>query len=190
MLNILIIQRQDQSLALKIVCAEQDVFKWCIATLKQAIPQPLRRFDFAMRYWVISEEAAELLASYLSRMQAVHSAEIELADETEEECQARESKERERQRERPDEASSHSHGANARKGRRKGLRLTGQIDLESAYGVLYLAPGAPLEVIQAVYRTLAKLHHPDIGGSTETMAEINEAYHHLVEALKRDANAA
>lgn len=47
--------------------------------------------------------------------------------------------------------------------------------------VLYLAPGAPWEVVQAAYRALAGLHHPDRGGDTAKMQEINEAY----EALKK-----
>jgi hypothetical protein len=184
MLNIRIIHRQDQSAALKIVCAEQEVFKWCVSTLKQMIPQPHRRFDFAMRYWVISLDAEEHLVNYLLRMQAVHGAEIELVDETDEECQTRESKER--HRETQDEPT---HGTGGRKGRRKGLRLATRMDLESAYGVLYLTPGAPVAVIQAVYRTLAKRHHPDVGGSTAEMALINDAYNYLMNALK-DASAA
>ncbi len=41
--------------------------------------------------------------------------------------------------------------------------------------VLEVAPDASREAIQAAYRRLAKLHHPDHGGSTEKMAEINAA---------------
>ena len=46
------------------------------------------------------------------------------------------------------------------------------------YEVLMLHPTATIEVINAVYRTLAKQHHPDYAspeGAT-TMARINEAY--------------
>ena len=52
---------------------------------------------------------------------------------------------------------------------------------------LYLQPGAPLALIHAVYRTLAKLHHPDLGGETVAMAEINTAYHLVLATLTADA---
>lgn len=44
---------------------------------------------------------------------------------------------------------------------------------------LYLLPGAPWEVVQAAYRTLAKLYHPDTGSpaaSHEAMSRVNGAY--------------
>lgn len=47
------------------------------------------------------------------------------------------------------------------------------------YAALYLMPGAPPEVVRAVYRTLARLHHPDAGGDTRAMQEINAAYEAL-----------
>ena len=53
-----------------------------------------------------------------------------------------------------------------------------------AYDVLYLQAGAPVPLIQAAYKALAKLHHPDVaGGDTMTMAEINTAYDLLMQKL-------
>lgn len=49
------------------------------------------------------------------------------------------------------------------------------------YEVLGVRPDAPVEVIDAAYRARAKQLHPDAGGSTEAMAELNQAY----EAVKR-----
>jgi hypothetical protein len=43
------------------------------------------------------------------------------------------------------------------------------------YHVLHLQPTAPPELVEAAYRTLTKLYHPDRGGDTETMAAINAA---------------
>ncbi len=43
------------------------------------------------------------------------------------------------------------------------------------YHVLHLQPSAPPELVEAAYRTLTKLYHPDRGGDTETMAAINAA---------------
>lgn len=45
----------------------------------------------------------------------------------------------------------------------------------SAYHVLELAPGAPLEQVTAARRKLARQHHPDTGGSHATMAAVNAA---------------
>jgi len=49
----------------------------------------------------------------------------------------------------------------------------------SAWDTLHQKPTAPPEVITAVYRTLAQLHNPDRGGSTEAMKRINGAYEQL-----------
>ncbi len=47
------------------------------------------------------------------------------------------------------------------------------------FATLYLLPGAPAEIIRAVYRELARLHHPDKGGQTAKMQAINAAYQTL-----------
>lgn len=41
---------------------------------------------------------------------------------------------------------------------------------------LYLLPSAPPKMITAAWKALSLLHHPDVGGSTEEMKEINLAY--------------
>jgi curved DNA-binding protein CbpA len=55
------------------------------------------------------------------------------------------------------------------------------------YEVLMLHPTASIEVINAVYRALAKQYHPDHAGpeASEKMAQINEAYAILSNAEKR-----
>ncbi len=47
--------------------------------------------------------------------------------------------------------------------------------LASSYKVLYLAPGAPAELVEAARRVLSKRYHPDAGGDTATMQRINAA---------------
>lgn len=42
--------------------------------------------------------------------------------------------------------------------------------------ILFVTPNAPMEVVSAAYKALAKIHHSDIGGSDEKMTEINIAY--------------
>lgn len=51
-----------------------------------------------------------------------------------------------------------------------------------AYRTLYLLPGAPAPLVQAAYRCLAKISHPDHGGSHERMLAINASYERLQEA--------
>jgi hypothetical protein len=49
-------------------------------------------------------------------------------------------------------------------------------EVAEALDVLYLLPGVPRPLVQAAYRALALRHHPDVGGSTVAMADINRAY--------------
>lgn len=53
---------------------------------------------------------------------------------------------------------------------------------EVALVVLHLRPSAPPELVDAAYRCLARLHHPDHGGSTATMQAINAAADRIREA--------
>lgn len=46
-----------------------------------------------------------------------------------------------------------------------------------------------LEELKAEYRRLAKIHHPDLGGDTETMKAINNEYEKAFEILKDAHNA-
>ena len=57
----------------------------------------------------------------------------------------------------------------------------------SLYEVLMLHPTATIEVINAAYRALAKVYHPDHAGSegAEKMAQLNEAYAILSDKEKR-----
>lgn len=48
---------------------------------------------------------------------------------------------------------------------------------------LHLRPTAPVELIEASYRVLARLHHPDRGGSGDAMQRINGAYSALKERV-------
>lgn len=63
----------------------------------------------------------------------------------------------------------------------------GVVTERTLYEVLMLHPTATLEVINAVYRQLAKQHHPDHAGPAgqQRMAEVNEAYAILSSPEKR-----
>jgi len=56
--------------------------------------------------------------------------------------------------------------------------------LASSYQVLYLAPGAPIELVEAARRVLSKRYHPDAGGDTATMQSINAAADLLLSAAQ------
>jgi hypothetical protein len=49
----------------------------------------------------------------------------------------------------------------------------------SHHDTLFVTPNAPKEVITAAWRALCSTHHPDKGGSLESMQKINEAYNAL-----------
>ena len=55
------------------------------------------------------------------------------------------------------------------------------------YDILQVSPSADPEVIQAVYRRLARKHHPDASGDAEMMKLINEAYAVLSDSKRRAA---
>lgn len=56
--------------------------------------------------------------------------------------------------------------------------------------VLFVQEDAPMQVIEAAYRTLAKMYHPDAGGSEKKMIAINEAIEHAREAKNSYRRAA
>lgn len=49
-------------------------------------------------------------------------------------------------------------------------------EVQSAYAALHITLDAPVEILQSVYRTLAKMHHPDVGGKPEAMKNLNAWY--------------
>ncbi len=55
------------------------------------------------------------------------------------------------------------------------------------YVTLGVPPDADRAVIQAAYRRLARLHHPDFGGSPTVMSALNEAWAILGQAELRSA---
>ena len=54
---------------------------------------------------------------------------------------------------------------------------------EAAFRALHLLPTAPAPLIEASYRVMARLNHPDVGGDAETMKRVNGAYAALKERV-------
>ncbi len=61
-------------------------------------------------------------------------------------------------------------------GSRAGTADRGRPARDDPYVVLHLLPTAPDEVVTVVYRTLARLNHPDCGGEHDAMLALNQAY--------------
>lgn len=61
---------------------------------------------------------------------------------------------------------------------------------KTLYSVLGIAPDAPQEVVEAAFKALARVHHPDVSKAKdggERMRQINRAYEILRDAAKRKA---
>lgn len=56
------------------------------------------------------------------------------------------------------------------------VKVTSCFPLTDAYAVLHLLPSAPDNVVAAVWRVLAKSHHPDSGGDPAVFRKYREAY--------------
>ncbi len=57
--------------------------------------------------------------------------------------------------------------------------------LDTDYVTLHLQPGTPLDIVEAVWRHLAKTHHPDKGGDPSTFVRYSEAYQRLRSACDK-----
>jgi hypothetical protein len=51
------------------------------------------------------------------------------------------------------------------------------------FASLHLLPSAPRALIDAAYRTLARLHHPDVGDDPKAMRALNEAHNALKDSV-------
>jgi len=66
-------------------------------------------------------------------------------------------------------------------------RVPVQVPTLTHYSVLGVAPTAPQEVIQAAYRALSRIYHPDVPrtGNAEKMKKLNRAYEVLKDPGQR-----
>lgn len=47
------------------------------------------------------------------------------------------------------------------------------------YATLYLTPNAPHDIVDVVWKALARQYHPDTGGDSETFIKISDAYQRI-----------
>ena len=67
-------------------------------------------------------------------------------------------------------------------GSRSGAADRGRQSSDDPWVILHLRPTAPPELVSAAHKVLARLHHPDAGGSTALMQQINRAVESIREA--------
>jgi hypothetical protein len=71
----------------------------------------------------------------------------------------------------------------------RGTRTCGKAPTRPAgsdhFTTLHLLPSAPAALVDAAFRCLAKIHHPDVGGDATRMRELTEAH----DALSRRLSA-
>ncbi len=67
-------------------------------------------------------------------------------------------------------------------GARSGAADHGRQSRDDPWVILHLRPTAPPELVSAAHKVLARLHHPDAGGSTALMQRINGAVEQIREA--------
>lgn len=56
------------------------------------------------------------------------------------------------------------------------VSYTNDLSTEQAYRVLFLTPQAPMVIVEAVWKALAKEYHPDCGGDAEKFKALVQAY--------------
>jgi hypothetical protein len=160
MTTIFITRDGQQDFHVKLQSGDSYVFKSLIDALKNFVSPVYRKYEPNARKWVVGEPATESFRSWLSYARATFGAQVqwiggEAYAEYETEC--------------PPPLNTPPPPPPRPK----------PVD---PYTALHLLPSAPAELVKAAYRTLAQIHHPDHGGSEETMKRLNEAFGKLLAA--------
>ncbi len=61
----------------------------------------------------------------------------------------------------------------------KSRNVVKSIIQEDPFAVMHLLPTAPQVMIEAAWKALAKLHHPDSGGNEEEFKRVSDAYQRI-----------
>ena len=134
-----------------------------VADLKADVPYYAKDFDRESKHWLVDGEYEEMVREIADRYFET-TVVVSEAEALRRERAARASAAPPP----PPQQSLHDTNECARR-----VRVMWREEAE-----LFLLPGAPFEVIQAAYRAVAKLFHPDLVGSGghERMVAINKAY--------------
>jgi hypothetical protein len=155
MITITIARDGQQDFHVKLQSGDTYIFRLLLDTLKSFVNPCYRFYDPGTRKWVVGEPATESLHRWLSYARTTFNARIEWIGEA--------------------YADPESEWTPPPPPRQKPKAV-------DPYQVLHLRETAPPELVKVAYRCLAQIHHPDRGGSEETMKRLNEAYGKLLAA--------
>jgi len=164
-----------------------------VEALKHAIPSGYRSWESTTKIWTVynpyMREARRLVFLYYAKPREINAENLEFAEQAQKarEEQTRRSNERQSyedlRKSAEDFQRRYGHAYNRQQERKydesTGTQASGNSS-QAWYAALYVTPNAPIEVINAAYKALARLHHPDApSGDTKTMQRINDAYNAL-----------
>ncbi len=127
----------------------RDNFSDAIASLKRAVPPHLREYEPTSKQWFVSDLARTQLDRWLGHLYVSYGVEAEWIT--------------------PDDASD-THE------RPRKPHTPAKVD---AYAALCLTPEAPAELVKSAFKIMARVSHPDLGGSHEAMLKVNAAFKQL-----------
>lgn len=135
--------------------ADSDAFAEALACVKD-VPAMLRRWLPAERAWWIHTAAANVLINDFPALRAYVAAHAGRTGGS--------------------SGSSGSSGSTGRASSSSSARLTRPPEgVAAAFAALHLTPSAPVELVAAARRVLARRNHPDAGGSHAAMVAVNNA---------------
>jgi hypothetical protein len=158
MTTIFVTRDGQQDFHVKLQSGDTYIFKLLLDTLKSFVNPCYRYYDPGTRKWVVGEPATESFRRWLSYARTTFNAQVQWIGG---EAYA------------DPEAEWTPPPPPRQKPKPKAV---------DPYQVLHLRETAPPELVKVAYRCLAQIHHPDRGGSEETMKRLNEAYGKLLAA--------
>lgn len=162
-----------------------------VDALKAAVPSGYRTWQDTQRRWIVYyphvTEARRLTKLYFANVQEVDVENYDFAEQARKAKKERNEniyEENERLRKQAEEFAR-KYGSQYNRQRESEYQSANNQHTGSSvgwYSVLFVTPSAPVEVIEAAYKALARKYHPDNGGDTQRMQEINAAYSALRKA--------
>ena len=142
---------------------DRQEFAYALVEFKRYLPEALRLYRSESRYWHVERRGRRYLLAWMEDMRQEFCANVEWLEDDGE----------------PGSNTENRSTANEQP----------QDPLARVYATLHLLPSAPIELVKAAPRVLAKKAHPDAGGNVETMERINTAVD-LIETVHRQREAA
>jgi hypothetical protein len=145
----IIVTTTPEGYVLKFKGMTKETFTPAIETLKRTVSPHLREYEPDTKQWFISDLARTQLDRWLGHLYVSYGVESEWIA--------------------PDDAGD------ARERPRK-PHTPAKAD---AYAALCLTPEAPAELVKSAFKIMARVSHPDLGGSHEAMLKVNAAFKRL-----------